>query len=74
MLDWIKSIFSAEKNSVSSKRVMGVLAWLTVLVSYAWCSFKGLELPGCTDFVVTTASAMLGLDSITSAFSKNKSE
>lgn len=68
MIKWIKSIFSAEKGSVSSKRVMGVLAWLVVLVCYGVCSYRGQQLPDCTDFIVTTASAMLGIDSVAKMF------
>lgn len=49
---------------------MGVLAWLVVLLCYVYCAFNGLQLPNCTDFVVTTASAMLGLDSIAKIFKK----
>lgn len=68
MIKWIKSIFLAEKGSVSSKRVMGVLAWLVVLVCYVVCAYKEQQLPDCTDFIVTTASAMLGIDSVAKMF------
>ena len=70
-MNWIKSIFSAEKGSASSKRVMGVLAWLCVLGSYVHCSIHGLQLPHATDMIVGFASGMLGIDSIAKCFSKD---
>jgi hypothetical protein len=72
MKKWIKSIFSAEPGSVSSKRLMGVLAWLTVLACYIHCTINNIQLPECTDFIVTTASAMLGIDSIAGIFKKRE--
>lgn len=64
MIEWIKSIFSSQSDSVSSKRVIGVLAWLAVLLAYIHCAVTGKSMPECTIGIITAASALLSVDSV----------
>lgn len=73
MKDFIKDIFS-ENGVGSSKRVVGAIAYLVVLICMIWLTITS----GATQIVenllttlIISASALLGLSSVTNIF-KNK--
>lgn len=65
---------SAANGQISSKRVIGVLAWLTILGTYAYCAYSEHSTPEMSDTIIIAASTLLGVDSVTSAFKKPNKE
>jgi hypothetical protein len=70
--DSIREIFSAASGQLSSKRIVGVLAWLVVLVVYAVCAITERETPDGMGEIILGASSLLGVDSVAQAFKKDK--
>ena len=66
MKKFILSILSAEKGSISSKRVCGVLFALTIIFIYVYCSASGKSVPTEIDTLVYGCCILLGVDSVTS--------
>ena len=66
IIQFILSILSAEKGSVSSKRVCGVLFALTIIFIYIYCSTSGKSVPTEIDTLVYGCCILLGVDSVTS--------
>lgn len=64
----LKQIFSARSGQLSSKRVIGVLAWLVILGSYIYSGIMYKEMPNGFEFIICAASTLLGVDSVTGAF------
>jgi hypothetical protein len=52
-------------SGLSSKRLCGLLGWLTLLGCYSYASWKGTELPGCTTEFILGTVTLLGVDSVT---------
>ena len=44
-MTFLREMFSARSGMVSSKRVMGVLAWLVILFVYVYCAVTGSATP-----------------------------
>ena len=61
---FLKSIFLNQPNSISSKRVCGVLGWLLCLGVLEYCTYKEIQAPVMVDTMVITSAALLGVDSI----------
>ena len=61
---FLKSIFLNQPNSISSKRVCGVLGWLLCLGVLGYCTYKEIQAPVMVDTMVITSAALLGVDSI----------
>ena len=61
---FLKSIFLNQPNSISSKRVCGVLGWLLCLGVLGYCTYKEIQAPVMVDTIVITSAALLGVDSI----------
>lgn len=61
---FLKSIFLNQPNSISSKRVCGVLGWLLCLGVLGYCTYKDIQAPVMVDTIVITSAALLGVDSI----------
>lgn len=61
---FLKSIFLNQPNSISSKRICGVLGWLLCLGVLGYCTYKDIQAPVMVDTIVITSAALLGVDSI----------
>ena len=61
---FLKSIFLNQPNSISSKRICGVLGWLLCLGVLGYCTYKDIQAPVMIDTIVITSAALLGVDSI----------
>ena len=61
---FLKSIFLNQPNSISSKRICGVLGWLLCLGVLGYCTYKEIQAPVMIDTIVITSAALLGVDSI----------
>ena len=67
---FLKSIFLNQPNSISSKRVCGVLGWLLCLGVLGYCTYKEIQAPVMIDTIVITSAALLGVDSIMNIWKK----
>lgn len=72
MKDFIKSVLSAQKGSISSKRVCGCLGFLISIGVLIYCTVKQIEAPQFTDAFTYTCAALLGVDSITRIWKKQE--
>ena len=72
MSKFLKDMLSARSGQTSSKRVMGSLAWLVVLFVYLYCTIKQYEVPDGIGEIIMGATSLLGIDSVTHAFDRNK--
>ena len=61
---FLKSIFLNQPNSISSKRICGVLGWFLCLGVLGYCTYKDIQAPVMVDTIVITSAALLGVDSI----------
>lgn len=61
----IKSIFLAQADSISSKRVCGVLGWVISLGILIYCTLLQIQAPAMVDSIILGSTALLGVDSIT---------
>ena len=64
-MNFLRSLFSAEKGSISSKRVCGTVGWLCVCAVLLLCAIKQTEAPGMVATVIYASTALLGVDSVT---------
>lgn len=55
-------ILTDEKGSISSKKLIGTIAWLVVLYTYLECGKRGLELPSDTGMILALASSLIGFN------------
>lgn len=62
---FLKSIFLNQPNSISSKRICGVLGWLLCLGVLGYCTYKEIQAPVMIDSIVIASTTLLGVDSIT---------
>lgn len=65
------SLLSAERGSLSSKRLCGFLGWLGCLSVLIMCTIWNREAPAMVATVIYASTALLGLDSVTDIW-KNK--
>lgn len=72
MKETIKSILSNNKDSISSKRVCGIIGWLIVISISIYCTYTGSEAPEITDTITIASTTLLGVDSITNVFRKHE--
>lgn len=71
---WIREILSARSGQLSSKRVCGVIGFLSCLVLGIVATLKSLTVPGFIDTVVIISAALMGVDSVTSIWKNNNIE
>ena len=55
-------IFTDEAGSISSKKLIGIAAWIVVLCTYYRCSIRGIELPSDTAMILALASSLIGFN------------
>lgn len=66
----IKSIFLAQDNTISSKRVCGVLGWIISLGVLIYCTLYNIQAPVMIDSVIIASTTLLGVDSITNIWKR----
>ena len=69
---FLKSIFLNQPNSISSKRICGVLGWLLCLGVLGYCTYNEIQAPVMIDTIIISSTALLGVDSITNIWKKPK--
>lgn len=70
-MNWIKEILSAASGQLSSKRVCGVLGWITIMGILIYCTINSSQAPNVIDGFMLCCMGLLGIDSVTSIW-KNK--
>lgn len=73
MKQFIKSIFLAQKGSISSKRVCGVVGWIICLLICIYCTVKVIQAPVLADSILIGSATLMGVDSVTGIW-KNKKD
>lgn len=69
--DFILQMFTG-KQSISSKRVMGVLGWFVCIFICVWCTIFAIPAPKIIDMLFICSASLLGIDSIMSPFNKKE--
>ena len=62
---FLSSLLSAERGSLSSKRLCGLLGWLVCSAVLIMCTVWDRQAPDMVSTVIYASAALLGLDSIT---------
>lgn len=73
---FIKQVVTSH-SGISSKRVCGVLGWLTTIGILIYCSATGKQAPVMVDTFMICCMALLGIDSVTGiwkSFNNKKGE
>ena len=65
------SLLSAERGSLSSKRLCGFIGWLCCAAVLIMCTVWDRQAPDMVSTVLYASTALLGLDSVTDIW-KNK--
>ena len=66
-----KSILSSAADSISSKRLCGIIGWLICLGICIYCTIQVIQAPMLTDSILIGSTTLLGVDSVTGIW-KNK--
>ena len=61
----VKSLLSADRASLSSKRLCGFIGWLCCAAVLIMCTVWDRQAPDMVSTVLYTSTALLGLDSVT---------
>lgn len=67
--DW-RTIFIKNSGGISSKRVCGLLGWITCLGIFLFAFILDKEVPTYGELIAITAASLLGLDSVTGIWQK----
>lgn len=70
ILLFLKKIIESH-SGISSKRVCGVLGWLSCMLVMFYCTYTNKQAPNMIDTVLICCLGLLGVDSITDIW-KNK--
>lgn len=71
MKEFLKSIVTA-RSGVSSKRVCGVLGWLTIIGVIIYCTIAVIQAPLIIDTFIIASVTLLGVDSVTGIWKNEK--
>ncbi len=67
--EFIKSIVSSH-SGISSKRICGVLGWLTCIGVLIYCTINVVQAPLMIDTFLICCMTLLGIDSVTGIWKK----
>ena len=70
MKDFCIKLITAH-TGISSKRVCGVIGFITVVMQLLYCTAMQIQAPDITEIFIYAVCLLLGIDSVTSIF-KNK--
>lgn len=65
MSKFVSSLLSAERGSLSSKRLCGFIGWLCCAAVLIMCTVWDRQAPDIVSTVLYASTALLGLDSVT---------
>lgn len=65
MSKFVSSLLSAERGSLSSKRLCGFIGWLCCAAVLIMCTVWDRQAPDMVSTVLYASTALLGLDSVT---------
>lgn len=68
--DW-RTIFVKNSGGISSKRVMGILGWIVVLIILIFGFILDKNIPEFAEMIAITSASLLGIDCVTSIWSKS---
>lgn len=74
MAHFVSSLLSAERGSLSSKRLCGFIGWLCCSAVLIMCTVWDREAPQMVSTVLYTSTALLGLDSVTGIWKTDANE
>lgn len=69
LIEFLKNIVVAH-SGISSKRVCGVLGWLTCIGILIYCTINVIQAPVMLETFLIACTALLGVDSITGIWKK----
>lgn len=70
MKDFFIKLITAH-TGISSKRVCGIIGFITVVMQLLYCTVMQIQAPDITEIFIYAVCLLLGIDSVTSIF-KNK--
>ena len=68
--DW-RTIFIKNSGGISSKRVMGVLGWLVCIGILIAGFITAKDIPQFAELMAVTSASLLGIDCVTSIWTKS---
>lgn len=69
VLNFLKQIITAH-SGISSKRICGVLGFITILFVLIYCTVCGIQAPLMIDTFIYAICLLLGIDSVTGIWKK----
>lgn len=66
-----QTIFFKNSGGISSKRLCGFAGWCVCLIVFISAFIMQKDIPDFSDMVIITSASLLGVDSITSIFTKS---
>ncbi|MCQ2163907.1 MAG: hypothetical protein MJZ04_01890 [Bacteroidales bacterium] len=67
-----KSLLSADRGSLSSKRLCGIIGWVTCSAVLILCTVWDRQAPDMVTTFIIASSALLGVDSVTDIWKDEK--
>lgn len=68
--DW-KTIFLRDSGGLSSKRILGIIGFLTCVIVFIIAFFTDFVIPEFGELLLTVSASLVGLDSITGIWNKS---
>lgn len=69
-----KSLLSAERGSLSSKRLCGMLGWLVSSAVLLLCTVWDRQAPEMVNVFLYSSTVLLGVDSVAGIWKANRSD
>lgn len=69
-----KSLLSADRSSLSSKRLCGIIGWVTCSVALILCTVWDRQAPDMVTTFIIASSTLLGVDSVTGIWKNDNQE
>ena len=75
-MNFIKSLLSSDRDSLSSKRLCGIIGWVACSAVMILCTVWDRQAPDMVTTFIIASSALLGVDSVTDIWKddSNKSD
>lgn len=70
MKRFLISILSSGADTISSKRVCGVIGFFVVIFILIYCTINGMQAPAMAEIFIYAVCCLLGLDSVTGIWKK----
>lgn len=70
---FFQSLLSAERGSLSSKRLCGFIGWLCCSAVLIMCTVWDRQAPDMVNTIIYASTALLGLDSVTDIWKSDRS-